>query len=90
MEQLYINTLHIFDCKCKNLDFNEVCQNCVNVRHIFNFVADKIKNIVYKFCIQTFCIQNDLPQELVTRLVPTEKYLKEIKNETFYFCKNSK
>lgn len=50
----------VFDCRCKNLDFNEICQNCVNVRYFLNFVADKT------------CVQNDLPQELANRMFQTK------------------
>ena len=70
----------VFNCVFKTLVGDDICQNCVNIRYILNFVSPNI------------CADVDLaPVELKSRLVKINVHLKKIKNEPFIcFCREKK
>ena len=63
----------VFNCVCKTLVGENICQNSINIRYILNFVSPKI------------CVDIDrLPVECKSRLVKIDDHLKKIKNEPFF------
>ena len=58
----------VFNCVCKNFVGDDICQNCVNISCILNFVCPKI-------CVDVDC----LPVELKSRLVKIDNHLKKEK-----------
>lgn len=73
---LFSGEKFVFNCSRKNLSGSEICQNYVDIRYIFNYVTAKIY------------VRENLPKEIGEKWVNIEKYLSDIKNESFcYFCK---
>ena len=59
-------------CNCTDAGPQEVCNFCFSVRYILNFKC-------HKLCI------NNLPEILVDKVVPLDKYLKKIDCDPFFF-----
>ena len=62
----------VFKCQCFKLGSFEVCENCINIRYILNYVADNI------------CVKQ-VPKAVKEKMVKIEDYIKNIKNEPFFY-----
>ena len=61
----------VFNCQCLRFGPFEYCENCLQIRYILHFVADKI------------CVEN-VPEAIEKKMVKIDEYFKNIKNQTFF------
>lgn len=69
---LFSNIPMQFWCSCYKPTAFEICQNCINIRYLFNCLVKKAS-------------LRELPQYFILTLKHLKEYLKSITNETFFY-----